>query len=122
MESRKGWERKVFVVKKNGKRELYNRSKIFKILNLATNENKEIANRILEIFEKNILHDNIKTKEISEMLFKVTLELISPLVPEIDEVARNLSLPTLPTFHKFTNSYIFTLEFTSFFNLFVGKY
>jgi len=82
---------KVKVIKRNGRNELFNDLKVLRILDWASNGNRGIVEQIYKAVKKQI-YDGITTKEINELLFKTALQLINPLVPEIDEVARNLLL------------------------------
>ncbi len=84
--------RDIYVVKRNGRKELLNLDKIHKVLYWATSGLSNVSVSDIEINAQLQFRDGITTKEIHEILIKSTADLISLEKPNYEKVAARLLL------------------------------
>lgn len=88
-------KKSLFVIKRNGKKQLINLYKIRKIINLAAKSLKNISISKVELYSKIQFYNGIKTTTIHKTIIKVAADLISTDEPNYQFLAARLNISYL---------------------------
>lgn len=82
----------LFVIKRNGKKEIMNLNKVNKVISLAAKSLKNVSISKVELLSKSQFYKGIKTSRIHETIIKTSADLISHKTPNYQYLAARLAI------------------------------